>query len=169
SVGLPRGLSLAADVGVPNDASGLGITVAASAGAGLGLLGVTALVARTDVTGEDAVLSGGAMASLRLIGGPLVPFFATLQGGVGRWQAAGTSIEGGEITTTSVPVGLGLGWTIASPVVSLKPWLAPRMQWTRRTEEGGFGGETESTDAAVSGGIDLGFINGITVRGMYDR
>ena len=54
-------------------------------------------------------------------------------------------------------------------MVSLKPWLAPRVQWTRLSGDGGDGGGTESADAAISAGIDLGFINGIAVRGMYDR
>lgn len=168
NAGLPRGLLVAADVGVPNDASGIGTTVGASAGIGLGLLGLTATAARTDRSDQDAVHSVGATANLRLIGGPLVPFSATVQAGIGRWTL-GTSIEGDDVTTTSYPIGIGLGWTIASPIVSLKPWLAPRLQWLRVSESGGQGGATESTDAAISGGVDLGFINGVTVRGMYDR
>lgn len=166
NAGSPRGLSIAADVGVPNDASGLGTTYGASAGMGLGLLGITATVARTDIEGADAQISAGATANLRLIGGPLVPFSATLQAGAGRWSTDG--IEG-SLTTTSIPVGLGLGWTIASPIVSLKPWLAPRVQFTRLSGAGAFGAEGTTTETAISGGIDLGFINGFTVRGMYDR
>jgi len=168
NAGMPRGVSVAADLGVPNDASGLGTTLGASAGLGLGLLGLTGTVARTEVTGQDAVISGGATVNVRLIGGPLVPFSATIQAGLGRWTA-GTTIEGGDVTVTAYPIGLGLGWTIASPLVSLKPWLAPRVQWTRVSEDGGYGGAGETTDAAFSAGIDLGFINGIAVRGMYDR
>jgi hypothetical protein len=168
TVGLPRGLSVAADVGMPNAASGLDASYAASAGLGLGLLGVTVSVARTGREGADALTTAGALANLRLIGGPLVPFFAVLQAGAARWTT-GTTIEGGDLTVTSVPIGLGLGWTIASPVVSLKPWLAPRLQWTRHAEDGPFGSAVSTTDPAISGGVDLGFINGIALRGMYDR
>ncbi|MDZ4675003.1 MAG: hypothetical protein SGI84_11150 [Gemmatimonadota bacterium] len=167
NAGAPRGLLIAADIGVPNDASGLGTTYGASAGIGFGLLGLTATVARSTIEGGDAQTSVGATANFRLIGGPLVPFSATLQAGVGRWS--GSSVEGGEITSYSYPLGLGLGLTIASPVVSLKPWLAPRVQWTRVSEAGAYGAGGTTTDAAISGGIDLGFINGITIRGMYDR
>ncbi len=168
NAGLPRGLSVAADLGVPNDASGLGTTYGASAGIGLGMLGLTATIARADRSGQAAVTAAGLTANWRLVGGPLVPFSATIQAGVGRWNN-GPSVEGGDVTTTSYPIGLGLGWTIASPVVSLKPWLAPRLQWTRVSTDGTYGGGINHTDPAISGGIDLGFINGITVRGMYDR
>lgn len=161
NAGVSRGLALAADAGFPGEASGLGTSFGASAAVGLGLVGLGATVTRLDVTGQDAVIAAGATANLRLIGGPLVPFSATLQGGVGRWtlQAGGQ-----DLTTTSLTAGLGLAWTIASPVVSFKPWLAPRMHWNRAGDPA-----VTSSDPAVSGGIDLGFINGLSIRGMYDR
>lgn len=166
NAGLPRGLSVAADLGVPNDASGLGTSYGVTAGLTLGLVGVTATVARAEIEGADTQGSMAATANLRLLGGPLVPFFAILQGGIGSYTS-GTSIEGADIVTRTYPVGLGLGWTIASPVVSLKPWLAPRVQWSS-TSAGAYS-DPHELDPAVSGGIDLGFINGLAVRAMYDR
>lgn len=164
--GAGRGLHLAADLAFPNDAAGGGTTVGASAGVGLGLVGVGALVARTQAGGEGGLTAAGVTAGLRLIGGPLVPFSATLQGGAGRWTTS--TIEGADVTVTSVPVSLGLALTIASPVVSLKPWLAPRVAVTRTTIDGPEG-TSNRTDVGLSGGIDLGFLNGMSLRGMYDR
>lgn len=168
NAGVTRGLTLAADVGFPNDVSGLGTSYGASAGLGLGLVGVSATVARIDPVNRAAgVTALGMTANLRLIGGPLVPFFATLQAGIGRGTSV--SVEGNDRVVYSYPVGLGLGWTIASPIVSLRPWLAPRVQWTSTGPAGTYLDTTTRSDPAISGGIDLGFINGISVRGMYDR
>jgi hypothetical protein len=170
NAGVPRGLTIATDVGFPNDASALGTSYGASGALGLGLVGITGTVARVGVTNQDALTAVALNGSLRLIGGPLIPFFANLQAGVGRWSMA--SAPGGavfDVTTTALTAGLGLGWTIASPVVSLKPWLAPRLQHDRFEGNIGGGEAVTTTDPAISGGVDLGFINGLTVRAMYDR
>lgn len=169
NAGVSRGLSVAADVGFPNDPSGLGTSYGASAAVGLGLVGVTGTVARLAPTGHDAVMAAGMTASMRLIGGPLIPFSATLQAGAGRWSeqsAPGDPVY--DLTTTVLTAGVGVALTIASPVVSLKPWLAPRIQRTRVGDNLG-GADVTATDLALSGGVDFGFINGVSVRGMYDK
>jgi len=173
NAGITRGLTLAAEAGFPNEASGMGTTYGASGAIGFGRLGLGASVARLDLAGQEAVPAVAGSLNLRLIGGPLVPFSATLQAGVGRWSATlFTNMGSGPIqldaTYLTVPVGLGLAWTIATPVVSLKPWLAPRVHVSRRTLDG-VAGASQQTDAALSGGIDLAFINGIALRGAYDR
>jgi hypothetical protein len=170
NAGVPRGLTVAADVGFPNDASGLGTSYGASGALGLGLVGITGTVARVGVTNQDALTALGLNASLRLIGGPLIPFFANLQAGAGRWSMV-SDPDGAvfDVTTTALTAGLGVGLTIASPVVSLKPWLAPRLQHNRLEDNLGGGEAVTTTDPAISGGVDLGFINGLTVRAMYDR
>lgn len=167
NAGLSRGLHLGAEIGFPNDALGLGTAVGATGGLGVGLLGFTATVARWGYPDLDgSTVAFGGTASLRLIGGPLVPFAATLQAGLSRQDVA-VSV-GADRQVTILPVGLGLALTIPSPVVSLKPWLAPRVQVTR-TRVPGLAGTTSSTDLGMSGGVDLGFINGVSIRGAYDR
>lgn len=173
NAGVTRGLTLAAEAGFPNEASGMGTAFGASGVVGLGRIGLGATLARLDFDGQDPVLAGAATLNLRLVGGPLVPFSVTLQAGVGTWSATlVTDVGGGptefDVTDLTVPVGLGLAWTIATPVVSLKPWLAPRVHVSRRTLEG-VAGTSQRTDGALSGGIDLAFINGIALRGAYDR
>lgn len=169
NAGVNRGLQLAAEVGFPNAATVDGAAFGATAAFGVGLLGFTATVTTwaadwglsSSTAREYAV---GATGNYRLLGGPLVPLSVTLQAGAGRWTETilMDDIVADE-TVTSVPVGLGFALTIASPVVSFKPWLAPRLQWTDRAELG------SSSDFALGGGVDLGFINGTSVRGAYDR
>lgn len=169
NAGVTRGLQLAAEVGFPNAAHIDGAAFGGTAAFGVGLIGFTASVTTWQAdwgTGSDPAreYAVGATGNYRLLGGPLVPLAVTLQAGVGRWTESAPS---GSImtdqTTTSVPVGLGFALTIPSPIVSFKPWLAPRVQWTDRSEFG------STSDFAIGGGIDLGFINGTAIRGAYDR
>ncbi len=169
NAGVTRGLQVVAEVGFPNAVQIDGAAFGGTAAFGVGLMGFTASVTTWQAdwgnsperTREYAV---GATGNYRLLGGPLVPLAVTLQAGVGRWTESAPS--GGimtDQTTTSVPVGLGFALTIPSPIVSFKPWLAPRLQWTDRSEFG------STSDFAIGGGIDLGFINGTSLRGAYDR
>ena len=155
--GIPTGITVAGDVGFANDAFGKGRTYGAQVGAGIGLLGLTASAASyaPEADGAEDVTSYGAAATLRLFGGPLVPFRITLQGGAARYDV-------GEGTATRIPVGVGFAATIPNPAFAIRPWVAPRVDIQR------IAGET-SNDFAVSGGIELGFLNGLTVRASYDR
>jgi hypothetical protein len=155
--GIPIGVVVSGDVGFTNDAFGKGRTYGAQVGAGIGLLGLTAGAASysPDADGAEDVTSYGGAATLRLFGGPLVPFRITLQGGAARYEIESTSV-------TRIPVGVGFAATIPNPAFAIRPWVAPRYDFTR------VAGET-SSDFAVSGGIELGFLNGLTVRASYDR
>lgn len=169
--GVPTGLAFAADVGFANDDAGKGTAIGASAALGIGLLGVTASVARFDPKNDDAITSGGVSATLRLFGGPLIPFRVLLQGGIAHWQQDLVSIEGGvTVKTTRVPVSLGFAATIPNPAFAIKPWLAPRIDLVRTSRDGGMetGSDTRS-DFAIAGGIDLSMLNGLTLRAAYDR
>lgn len=155
--GIPTGVVVAGDVGFANDAFGKGRAYGAQVGAGIGLLGLTASVASyaPDADGAEDITSYGAAATLRLFGGPLVPFRITLQGGAARYEIEST-------TVTRIPVGIGFAATIPNPAFAIRPWLAPRVDLTR------VDGDMDS-DYAISGGIELGFLNGLTVRASYDR
>lgn len=171
NAGVTRGLQVAAEVGFPNDPSSDGAAFGGTAAFGVGLIGFTASVTTwaadwgltSTTTREYAV---GATGNYRLLGGPLVPLSVTLQAGAGRWtetRVMDDIVADETVTVTSVPVGVGFALTIPSPIVSFKPWLAPRLQWTDRSQLG------STSDFALGGGIDLGFINGTSIRGAYDR
>jgi outer membrane protein with beta-barrel domain len=174
NAGIGTGIGIAADVGFPNAAAGKGTAFGATGALGAGPLGVTASVSRDDPKGSEAFWSVGGTANLKVFGGPLIPVSVTLQAGAARTSQAATSIEGDALTLRSwhVPVGVGLALTIPNPAFSIKPWLAPRLDLVRTTQsDGGTASEVSHTDKhfGISGGVDLGFLSGLSVRVMYDR
>jgi hypothetical protein len=165
NAGIGTGIGLAGDVGFPNADMGKGTAIGATGFVGLGPLGVTATVSRWTPKDADALTSVGGTLNLKVFGGPLIPLSVTLQGGVGRTRTSTT--EGESVTTMHFPAGLGIGLTIPNPAFSIKPWAAPRVDVVHKSG-GGIGGGT-SAKFGISGGIDLGFIGGLSVRAMYDR
>ena len=163
--GAPTGISIAADVGFSDDDAGKGTAVGARASIGLGFFGVSAMISRFAPNGGgDAIIAPGASATLRLIGGPLVPFRITMQAGASRWTVGGTDF-------LHVPVSIGLAATIPNPAFAIKPWIAPRIDVSHYSGTSIEGGTVSSTKAnfGISGGIDLALLNGISIRAAYDR
>jgi hypothetical protein len=164
--GAPVGISLGADVGFANDLyyGGGGTAFGGHASLGLGFFGVSGMISHFSPKVGEAVWSPGASATLRLIGGPLVPFRITMQAGAGRWSEGGVSF-------THVPLSLGLAATIPNPAFSIKPWIAPRIDVQHSSGTSIEGGSISSTDVhfGISGGIDLGLLNGMAIRAAYDR
>lgn len=158
--GFTSGMSMAADVGLANDAAGGGTAIGAGVTLGTGPLGLTASVSRSTPDGVEAVWAQGAAATFRVFGGPLVPFRVTAQGGAAVWDL------GPEVRQVHIPLSLGLSATIPNPAFAIRPWLAPRLDLVRTTVSSV--GETGS-NFALSGGIELGFINGLRIRAAYDR
>jgi len=155
--GVPRGILVAGDVGFPDAESGGGETYAATGAIGLGMLGFTGTLGTTSPDGGSSSAEYGGTANLRLIGGPLIPFFVNLQGGVGY-----ADIDGAK--TTHVPIGVGLGLTIPLPIFGLKPWFAPR--WDYVSVSGVASGSNSAF--GYSAGIDINFIFGLGLRTAYD-
>jgi len=155
--GVVTGIKVSADVGFSSAEyfSGGGTAIGARVSVGVGFVGVSAAVSRFTPKNGDAVFAPGASATWRLIGGPLVPFRITLQGGASRWTIAGTDY-------VHVPLSIGLSATIPNPAFAIKPWIAPRIDIL---------GDQVNTKAhfGISGGIDLAFLSGISVRAAYDR
>ena len=119
--GVPAGLGLYGDVAFPNGAAGDGTTLAASARLGLGAskIGLTATLASFNPTGPDnTITTVGGTFNYKLLGGPLIPFSATLQGGVGYGK------EAGGVKLWHFPIGLGFAITIPNPALAIKPWIA---------------------------------------------
>ncbi len=160
--GVPTGVTLAADVGFANDALGGGTAYGAQGQLGLGLVGVSGGITRlsVDAAGVDPITSLGAAASLRVFGGPLVPFRILAQGSITKWSIEFPGTE--DISSTRTTASLGFAATIPIPAFAVKPWLAPRIERISRNG-------AADTDVALSGGIEFGFLNGLTVRTAYDR
>jgi hypothetical protein len=155
--GVPVGIQVAADVGFANAdfSGGKGTTVGASAAIGVGFFGVGGQVARFSPKTGDAVTSTGLNASLRLLGGPLVPFRIMAMGGVAHWSVSSVGV-------THIPLSIGLAATIPNPAFGIKPWIAPRLDVVRSNG-------TSDSNFGLSAGIDLAMLNGLSIRGAYDR
>jgi len=171
NAGIGTGIGIAADLGIPNGAAGKGIAVGLSGVIGLGPLGVSGTLSHWSPKDQDGINSAAASLNLKVIGGPLIPLSVTLQAGAGYGKATAQGFEAPVTTKTlHVPVGLGVALTIPNPVFSIKPWVAPRLDLRRTTIESDTPAETNTdTNFGISGGVDLGFLNGLTIRAMYDR
>jgi opacity protein-like surface antigen len=163
--GAATGVSIGADVGFANsDYVGGGTAIGAHASAGIGFFGVSAMISRFAPKSGDAIVSPGASATLRLLGGPLVPFRITMQAGIARWTYFGT-------TDLHVPLSIGLSATIPNPAFAIKPWIAPRIDLTH-TSGTSIEGDSETDNSVhfgISGGVDVALLNGISIRAAYDR
>lgn len=171
NAGVGTGIGIAADIGLPNADAGKGIALGATGAIGLGPLGVTGSVATWNPKGPGSSINSlGVTGNLKVFGGPLIPVSVTVQAGAGYSKA-------GSIKEWHVPVGVGVALTIPNPVFSIKPWLAPRVDIVRTSSpdviltavSGGGGNSSTDTNFGISGGVDLGFLSGLTIRAMYDR
>ncbi|HYC31804.1 MAG TPA: hypothetical protein VEB59_05905, partial [Gemmatimonadales bacterium] len=165
--GVPRGIGIYGDVGLPNDEAGGGTAYALTGRAGFGVLGVSAMLSSYNPDGPaDSDVSVGGTASYRVFGGPLVPLAVSLQAGIGYAKPEAGLLPDDDVTLLRFPVGLGFALTIPNPALAIQPWLAPRIDITRRSADG-VDAET-STDFALSGGIELNLLNGLGVHAAYD-
>lgn len=157
--GAPTGISVGADVGFSNDQSfgGGGTAVGGRAALGLGFFGVSAAISHYSPKLGGGIWSPGVAATLRLLGGPLIPFRLTVQAGVAHWASSG-------VNYTHVPISLGLSATIPNPAFAIKPWIAPRLDILHG--DSGAGGGIRF---GISGGIDLALLSGLAIRAAYDR
>ena len=146
------------------DAStGDGLVVGATGTVAVGRLGVWATAGQFFASEDGASdrLVYGAMAGLKVLGGPLSPLGLYLQGGIG-----GMEDDDPNATTLHVPLAVAATLTIPTPYVSIRPWLAPRADVTLLTTNG----ETESGRVwGMSAGVDLTLITGWSFRASYDK
>ena len=165
--GVPRGIGLYGDVGLPNDEAGGGTAYAVTARAGFGVFGASAMLSSYNPDGPgDSDLSVGATGSYRIFGGPLVPLAVSLQAGVGYAKPETGLLPNDEVTQWRFPVGVGFALTIPNPVLAIQPWLAPRLDIVR-TSADGVDGQTD-TEFGLSGGVELNLLNGLGVHAAYD-
>ena len=173
--GVPRGIALYGDVGFPNDQAGGGLAYGASVRAGFGPIGATGTLSALNPDGPaGADVAVGGTVNYKLLGGPLVPLSVTLQAGVGYAKPGedvvfplGTGIPVvSEFTLYHVPIGIGFALVIPNPVLSIHPWLAPRVD-IAYTKAGG--ASNTETNFGLSGGLELNLLNGFGIQAAYDR
>jgi hypothetical protein len=164
SGGVGQGVAVAVDYGVGriNRSSGDDAirAVAGSVTVGFGPLGLSGTLGRAWIdpaTGPDrSQTTAGINAEMVTLGGPLVPFRLLWQAGYAR-QVDGTGPRPWRGT-----VGLGASLTIPTVILSIKPWLGPRLEY-RGNQPGG-----SQLRGALSAGIDFGLLNGLGLRVGYD-
>lgn len=157
------GVELGVLVGFNDDTKAAlrGTSYAASLGLGIGRLGVIATAGFVALDEDRRRSTLGALGTLHLVGdGVQTPLTLGLFGGLG-WMPAS---EGVEDALRHVPLGLSAGLTLATPIVSLRPWVAPRLDVTWV--------DAAASDRAeklgLSGGIDLRFPGGLSLRALGD-
>lgn len=152
-----------------NDAFTFGATVGlASARGGVTLTGARVMPDRDEFS---SVWGLGVLGMVRALGGTLdTPLEVDLFGGLGWVDRPGGPLDGtspglgrGE---WRLPVGVGFTLSIATPVVSLRPWLAPRAELFQEPD-----GPKDRTTTRLAGsaGVDLRFLGGFALRALWDK
>lgn len=158
NAGIPKGLEVMGEVGMPDGDYGDGTAYGARGKLGLGMFGVSALISTYDPDGPiDSYTTIGGALDLKVVGGPLIPLAVTLQAGIESGDPTGSA------SVLHAPIGLGISLTIPNPGIAIKPWLAPRVDLLRVS-----GGDTQ-TNFGLSGGIDLSLVWGLMITASYDR
>ena len=91
--------------------------------------------------------------AMRVFGGGLLPVSISLQGGVGVLEISDINTK-----IVTVPVGLGIGFSIPTPGFSFDPWIAGRYTLVRNevaaltADQNSFG---------MSGGLNFNFLMGL--------
>ena len=174
--GLPTGLHIGATAGLGGASSwpGDGFTVAGTLGFSGDRLGVVGSLGRIDFDGElfESSLTGGVRGVIRVFGGGLdIPLQVDAFAGYGRFQepepdCIDCSTPWSSRGTWQAPAGLGLTLNLSTPVVSIRPWLAPRIQV--QTQVVGDVG-TDEVFWGASAGIDLRFLGGLGLTIAWDK
>jgi hypothetical protein len=169
--GIPTGIAIYGDVGLPNVRADKGFAVAVSGRAGFGPLGATAMLSRYDPEGPiGGKLSVGGTLNYKVFGGPLIPLSVTLQGGIGYAKPETGVIPAiganGELNEFHFPVGVGFALTIPNPALAVRPWIAPRLDIVRQSGDGL--SDTES-NFGLGAGLELNLLSGLGLHAAYDR
>lgn len=146
-----------------------GTSYAATFGYGFGRLGLAATAGTFDAEAGRSRGTLGAMATLHLYGDGIThPLTLGLFGGAG-WMAES---DLGKDEVRHFPLGATAGLTIATPVLSIRPWLAPRLDVVSCDPP-----DAQDTAAlcrdpgsrfGLSAGIDLRFPGGFALRALSD-
>ncbi len=161
--GFSPGLELGGAVAFPGSDSrtGDGTVYGATLTLGAPLVGVAGTLARLGSAGGGPERwAYGALASLKLLGSPLSPLGIYAQAGAGTMEDSNP-----DSSQLFIPVGLALTLTIPTPYLSVRPWIAPRMDVTRTS----FQGTSSSNEVfAFSTGFNLTLLTGLSFRASYE-
>ena len=153
------GLMVAVDLGRGiNDESGKNTAVAFRTALGIGpvTIGGSIGVVNPDqagTVGREFQTQYMGNFALRVFGGGLLPASISLQGGVGVLDISDLSTK-----VVTVPIGLGIGFSVPTPGFSFDPWIAGRYAFVRN--------EVESLTAnqnsfGISAGLNFNFLMGL--------
>lgn len=166
NAGGPSGIWVGVDVGLgkikrANAGDDVSRAIAGAVGVSFGPLGLSGTLSRTTLdpaSGPSRGISAGLVqAEIVAIGGPLLPFRLA-------WQGSYARELGGNDRPWRTALGVGAALTIPTVVVSIRPWLAPRLEY--RGAQPVRGGRLKT---ALAGGVDAGLLNGMTIRLGYDN
>ena len=153
------GLLVALDIGKGmNDESGKNTALAFRSALGIGPVtigGGIGIVNRDQggVVGRQSETQYMGNFALRFFGGGLLPVSISLQGGVGVLDVS-------DITTkiVTVPIGLGIGFSVPTLGFSFDPWIAPRYTFVSND----FGLVTANQNSfGISAGLNFNFLMGL--------
>jgi hypothetical protein len=155
------GLMVAVDLGKGiNDESGKNTAVAFRTALGIGPVTIGGSVGL--VNPYEGVLVGRELETqymgniaLRVFGGGLLPVSISLQGGVGVLDISDLGIK-----FITVPIGLGIGFSVPTPGFSFDPWFAPRYTMVRN-EDVTFTETVTQNGFGISAGVNLNFLMGL--------
>ena len=159
NAGITTGLSLGAEVGLPDADYGKGTAFGARGAVGMGPIGVSAVISSWKPKGGKSATAIGGYAALKVFGGPLIPLSVTLQGGAEYAKLSG-------VKRLHLPVGLGIALKIPNPALAIKPWIAPRLDISRLST---VVSSNTDTHFGISGGVDFSLLGGIGFGVAYDR
>ena len=143
------GVTINADLGMPNNNGGKGTAFGARGTIGLANLSLTAGVASWKPSGQpDAVTSIGGNAAFKIIGGSLIPVALNLQVGAARAGAAN-----GDSATTRLTVGGGVAVSVPTPGISIEPYLSITNRWYK---ESGISGTTSNLGWTLGANANFG-------------
>ncbi len=92
--------------------------------------------------------------ALRVFGGGLLPVSISLQGGVGVLDNPDPNIS----RIVTVPIGLGIGFSVPTPGFSFDPWVAGRYAFVRNE---GTSQTANQNSFGISAGLNFNFLMGL--------
>jgi hypothetical protein len=160
--GFAPGVEVGATIGFLQAESrpGDGIAYGTSAGIGFTRFGIAGTVARFDPSGANPGPSWayGLLIGIKLVGEPLSPLAIYALAGAGK-------LENELPERWFIPAALAATLTIPTPILSIKPWLAPRLDIERIS----LGGSSSTNELfGLSAGVDLTLLSGLSFRASYD-
>ena len=173
---VPAGFTIVADVGFPSHSTHTGTSFGATVAFGTGAFGFTltggGTSAEVDTFNLGQATIGGTV-NWKVIGGPALPWAVNLQAGLAYWEIGDPPaalvppphLFAEKLQNIHVPVGVSVMYSVITSGMAIKPWIAPRADYTRTTLAGG---SVDHTKFGVSVGLNLMFRNGLGVRAAYD-